>query len=425
MASTVISSGSEQAIKLQSVGLFAENIRNSNFLTMMMGSSPTQKKAMSKQEKMQTSIDMPIVQIRDLSKMAGDKATVDLYHSVQGKPIMGDNKVQGRGAPLRFAEMELKIDQSRFPVDAGGKMTAKRTRWNLRSLARSQLSKWWGQTTDQRILVHLAGARGSQNSYDWNVPLDTDPDFNDIMTNDVMAPTANRYFVAGGGDNAASIGDTDAITLEDLDVITATLRAETFPMTPIEIRMVNGESYSYYCLYLTEFQWHYLQQAVGDNRWRSFQAEALKRSTLSKHPLFMGEAGYWNGLIIKRMQKSIMFNPGDTIKTTNPKTGAIVNSTVASGITVHRALILGGQALAHALGDAGKGMGFPTSWSEEWTDHGNNLEVAAAQIDGFKKIRFEGTDGELYDFGVGVLDSYAPIPKSTAGASLRSALESS
>ena len=59
---------------------------------------------------------------------------------------------------------------------------------------------------------------------------------------------------------------------------------------------------------------------------------------------------------------------------------------------------------------------------EETTDGGNALEIFAKTVDGLSKIRFTGTDGVETDYGVMTLDTYAPDPKSAAGATLRSSL---
>ena len=80
--------------------------------------------------------------------------------------------------------------------------------------------------------------------------------------------------------------------------------------------------------------------------------------------------------------------------------------------------------MGHALGDAGEGMGIPTKWTEVVRDHGDKLEIGAQQIDGKQKIRFDqSSDNKVTDYGVAVLDSYAPDPSGSDGETLRSALK--
>ena len=428
MAETLVTSASDLAVRLQSVSLQTESTRKSMFVMMMAGKQPKQAAALAKREKVQSTPDMPIVTITDLQAAAGDKVTCDMWHLVSGKPFMGDKKMQGKGKPLSLTSMEVKINQMRFPIDAGSRMTNKRTKHNLRRIARSEMSNWFARTNDQVIMVHLAGARGTENTEDWNVPLETDEDFADIMINPVQAPTYNRRYIAGGGHSIADIDSTDALTLDDLDVISADLRSQPFPPAPIKTTNdPNGDQQPIWCLIVTEWQWHYMLAASGanSNTWRKFLADATLRQRISNHPLFQGDTGLWNGILVKRMQRAITWNAGEMVREAN-EAGVESNVAVPAAISkVHRAILLGGQALALARGDAGGGgnMGaHPMRWSEVLDDHGNSLEIGAGQMDGKAKFRFKGTDGKMTDFGVAVIDSYAPDPRSDDGEMLRSAL---
>ena len=52
-----------------------------------------------------------------------------------------------------------------------------------------------------------------------------------------------------------------------------------------------------------------------DPNFRSFQASAMARAgQAGNHPLFLGEAGLWNGILIVKMHKPIRFYAGDEIK---------------------------------------------------------------------------------------------------------------
>ena len=434
MAETVIaSSDSNLAVRLQSVALQSEITRQSVFATMMAGRQPAERAAIAKRQRVQSTPDMPIVIITDLQQMAGDKVTTDMFRIVSGKPVMGDRKMEGRGAPLRFSSMEVMINQSRFPMDAGSRMTNKRTKHNIRAIVRANMSNYFARLNDQVIQVHLAGSRGHENTEDWNVPLATDPDYAEIMINPVMAPTRNRRFLAGGGATVTDLDATDALKLEDLDTITAKLRELPFPPAPIKVEMDEmAQETPIWCLMITERQWHYLLVRGGDNNVRKWQADALIRARAAKmHPLFRGDTLLWNSLLIKRMPRAIRFLEGQSIKETQAN-GTESDVTVAAPAgytgsylwTVDRAILLGGQALALARGDAGGGnMGaFPTRWTEVLTDHGNSLEIGAGQIDGKMKFRYTGSDGETTDFGCATIDSYAPDPSSAEGAALRTAL---
>ncbi|MCY4468222.1 MAG: DUF4043 family protein [Thiotrichales bacterium] len=429
---TVVAPGSPLAIKHFSTSLHVENERRSVFLTQMSEPVSTDRMAASKMEKQQTSAHMPIVIVTDLVSQAGDTLSIDMEKIVSGAPFMGDDEMEGRGENMTFDSFDMKIDQTRFPIKAGGRMTRKRTAHNLRTLARSQMVNWFAKFNDQVIQVHLAGARGDQDTGDWNVPLENDRRFRRTMINPVLPPTSNRYFVAGGGANVTEIGTTDYLKLQDIAVITSHLRDSPFPPAPIRILTSSGgEMIEMWCLMVTERQWHYIIEYAGgaeSKQWRQIVADSVKRAMLTKHPIFTGECGMWNGTLIKKQTRAIRFNPGSMVKITNSQTGIETAHEVpalggaASGAAVDRALLVGGQALALARGDSSSPgvAAYPVRWTEVLRDHSNNLEIGGGQVDGKMKMRFESTEDELTDFGVCAIDSFAPAINSTAGAALRS-----
>lgn len=423
---TAVAPGDPRARKLFSVTLLAETIRRQTFSRKLMGTMTKAERALAKRERVQTTPDMPLVLISDLSKAAGERVSVDMFHTVTGTPTMGDRKISGTGVPLTFDTFELKIDQARFPVSAGGKMTQKRTVHNLRKIAEVQLSSWGSRFNDQRTLVHLAGARGSQTDADWCIPLESHGEFSSIMINPVTPPTHNRRFFANDATSVSDIGSTDYLRLADLDRIMATLREQPFPPAPIKLQNdPMGEEMPFYCLYLSERVWRYFLAGFSAGDWRRAVSDATTRLSISKHPLFSGECGMWNGVLIKKTPRQILFNAGDMVKElpADATTATVpTESAVAAGITVSRSILLGGQALAVAWGDSG--MGTMSRWTEELTDHGNALEIAAGQIDGVAKFRFEGTDSRLTDFGVSVIDSFAPDVNSNEGIMLANAIGS-
>ena len=235
MSNTAILRSSPQAVTLQSISLQSESIRRTSFYRTMSGPLPTQAMALAKRERQQTTPHMPIVIVTDLQRMGGDEVTMDMFKVVSGLPVMGDNVAEGRGAPLKFSEMKLLINQSRFPVDAGGNMTQKRTPHNLRKIARAELVDYFARLNEQLLQCHMAGARGTDMGSDWIVPLESHREFGAILINPLLPPTTNRYFVAGGGTDVTDLGTTDCLMLEDIDVMTTTLREMPLPPAPIKV----------------------------------------------------------------------------------------------------------------------------------------------------------------------------------------------
>lgn len=406
MAQTSIPIGHPMARKVFGAAVFADTLQKPSFRRNLVGDAPKQGDA-EKKLKGQTSPDLPIVRVTDLSKGAGDQISVDTFNIVQGKPTMGDRKISGRMMKLTGSSMDVRIDQYRGGVDQGGRMSQQRTLHNLRSIARANLSGWASRLEDQLVLVHLAGARGTDDGADWIVPLDSDPDFADIVVNEVQAPTKGRRFFANDATSAANLDTTDYLKLADIDRIRAILDEMTFPMQPVRLAGdPAADENPLFCLYVTSRQWHYLQTQTGDQSWRTFLSNAHNRGSLFKHPLFLGECGMWNGILIKKMNRVVRFAAGASVKETDAN-GVV--QTVTAAVDTDRALLLGAQALAEVYGKHGQ-SGYHANWHEETTDHGNTVETSVAFMGGKSKLRFKDADGNLEDHGVMTIDSYAPKP---------------
>ncbi len=417
---TQVPIGSPLARKAYSVGLFSRVQHSPGFMNLLSGEMPKQGSFASK-AKGQTSPDYPIVKAGDLTKGAGDTVSIDLFNILQGKPTMGDKRIAGRMMNLSYSSMDVRIDQTRGGADSGGRMTQKRTVHNLRSIASNGLQAWMQRLEDQTTLVHLAGARGSQDTTDWVVPNAIDPEFSEILVNPIKAPTKNRYFAANDATDVSDMGTNDALTFQDIERINAQMRESVVPLQSIRIK---GDERAWndplWAMFVTERQWLYLKSRTSQTQWRQAVQNALERKTAGvKHPLFDNyETLMWDGMLIKRMNRyAIRFNTGDTVVTdsggTDGKTYNETNKTVA--VPTDRAIIVGAQALAKAYGKSNSDYFY--DWSEEEVDHGNSVEIVGAAMGGTAKIRFK-IDGVDTDHGVAVVDSYAPDPASAAGRTL-------
>lgn len=417
---TQVPIGSPLARKAYSVGLFSRVQHSPGFMNLLSGEMPKQGSFASK-AKGQTSPDYPIVKAGDLTKGAGDTVSIDLFNILQGKPTMGDKRIAGRMMNLSYSSMDVRIDQTRGGADSGGRMTQKRTVHNLRSIASNGLQAWMQRLEDQTTLVHLAGARGSQDTTDWVVPNAIDPEFSEILVNPIKAPTKNRYFAANDATDVSDMGTNDALTFQDIERINAQMRESVVPLQSIRIK---GDERAWndplWAMFVTERQWLYLKSRTSQTQWRQAVQNALERKTAGvKHPLFDNyETLMWDGMLIKRMNRyAIRFNTGDTVVTdsggTDGKTYTETNKTVA--VPTDRAIIVGAQALAKAYGKSNSDYFY--DWSEEEVDHGNSVEIVGAAMGGTAKIRFK-IDGVDTDHGVAVVDSYAPDPASAAGRTL-------
>lgn len=418
---TQIPIGSALARKVYGAALFASVQQAPGFMNILSGPAPQQSEAESKM-KGQSSPDYPIVKITDLAKTAGDTVSVDLFNIIQGKPIMGDKKIAGKMMSLTASSMDIRINQYRGGVDAGGKMTQKRTVHNLRGIAMASITGWAQKLEDQVALVHIAGARGSQNHADWVVPLAADSDFTEIMVNTVKAPTYNRHFYAGDASALDNLDTADLLDLPTIDRIAAQMWESDIPLQPIKVK---GDVYGWdnptWLLLVTQRQWLYLQTRTGEKSWRTFLQNAVKRFDGSKHPLFSGDCGMWANILIRPVfnRVAIRFAAGDVV-TVATSADAYAETTKTCSVATDRAVVLGAQALGKCYGTHGQ-SDYHYSWHEEVVDHGNAVETSMAAMGGSAKVRFSvktGTSEKDTDMGVAVVDTYAPDPGSSAGKAL-------
>ena len=424
MGATNIPYGSALAVKLQSAGLFAANTQRNTTLNRLVGKMPQQAEANMTIRK-QSNNHYPIVRCMDLTKVAGEEITFDLINPMGGKPIMGSAMAEGRGRAMSLSQDRLRINQARYPISAGDTMTQQRTPHELRTLARSLGQAYMDRLADQLILTHLAGARGFHDNIEWAVPKASDADFASIAINPVKAPTRNRHFMSTGSGietikasgNEITIATTDVFNADLVDAVRTTLDSMPVPPPPVifegdkmasdaplRVLLCSSEQYTAF---------------LKSTNFRTMQSNAMARAQQAgMNPLFMGEAGIWNGILIVKMPKPIRFYSGDSLRwcsslTSETETATdLVPAAFSTTFAVDRAILLGGQALAEAWGKH-RQTGVPYFWSEKEMDHGDKLELLVGAINGRSKVRFSidhGDASQPTDYGVICIDTAVALP---------------
>lgn len=425
MAVSQINTSSPQANKVWSKALAAMAVREPVPTQALMGPMSSHDDAMRKLRQQSTN-DMPIVRVDELSKGPGDKVQIDCARVTKMRPIMGDENAEGRGASMQWSEQEIRIDMTTVPVSAGGKMTQQRTPHSMRTRALTELKSAMPRLRWQRCLVHMAGARGRQDGLDWVLPPASDPEFAAMMINPVRAPSFNRHWVVNGatltqgGAQLASVATTDTLRLSHIDEFAAIWSEMHTRMSPIMIPgdPVAGDDPIKGILLMDELAWNDLiTDSTAGNNLRTFEQNALKRASygeLRKHPLFSGECIMWRNILMRKMQTAVRFNAGDAVAhvtAANRLAGTETNVTIAAGLStthqVSRVLFIGAQALAYASG-ANQTSGETYSLLENRTNFKRNLEFAGEIIGAEQKLRFalpneQGQD-EVTDFGIAVID---------------------
>lgn len=426
MSQTSIPTNSGLAPKKWSDALFAMVAKQPTPVNSLSGPAPTIDRA-SKVLRRQSTTDMPIMRVNDLAQSAGDTVRVDCANIVKLRPVMGDENAEGKGAKLDFTYKDVKIDMATLPVSAGGKMTQKRFQHDLRTIALAQLKGAIPSFLWQRALTMMAGARGSQDSMDWILPLSTDPEFASMMVNAVKAPSYNRHYVidAGvvtqGGAALANVDSADKIKLSHIDDLSAIVGEAANRIMPIRIPgdMASADDPIKGLFLLDNLAWQDLMTDTTSSNniryWQSLAMERARAGNVAAHPLFGGGAFLWNNILCRRIGDfGIRFNASDAVPHVtvgNRLTATETNVTVAAGLStthqVSRNLLLGAQALAMCAG-VNTSSEVPYSLLENQTNFGRNSEMAGELMCSEDKLRFSLPDGngnfEPTDIGVIVLD---------------------
>ncbi|EBG6881505.1 N4-gp56 family major capsid protein [Salmonella enterica] len=397
-----------QANKLYQVALFTAANRNRSMVNILTEQQEVPKAVSpDKKSTKQTSAGAPVVRITDLKKERGDEVSFSIMHKLSKLPTMGDQRIEGRGEDLSRADFSLRIDQGRHLVDAGGRMSQQRTKFNLASSARTLLGTYFNDLQDQCAVVHLAGARGDFMADDVIVPLASHRDFKEIMINDVMPPTHNRHFFGGDATSLEAVDSSDVFSLSLVDNMALFIDEMAHPLQPV--RLKGDELYGedpYYVLYVTPRQWNDWYTSTSGKDWNQMMVRAVNRSKGFNHPLFKGECAMWRNILVRKYAgMPIRFYTGSHVSISNNNLAATTQQ-IEVKTNIDRAMLLGAQALANAYGQKDGGH---FNLVQKKTDMDNRTEIAINWINGLKKIRFEDKTGRMQDHGVIAVDTAVRI----------------
>lgn len=422
---TTVPASAADKQRVLAAGLFAQAMQRNSTLGRLSGPMPKGEAAAGEVVRKQTATDMPIVKSMDLSRGKGDEVEFQFLQPVGAYPIMGSEHAEGKGTGLSYDTSRVRVNQARFPVDLGDTMTAIRTPVDFRRVGRPVAQSLMDSYMDQSLLVHMAGARGFQDNIEWRVPVADHPKFASIAINVVRAPTKNRHYIADGSNgikpfavNAGEIdlASTDVLEMDTVDGIRTVMESIALPPPAVKIPGdVVAEDSPLRVLLVSPAQYHAFSQ---DPNFRQFQASAMARAAKAKnHPLFLGECGLWNGILLMKMPKPIRFYAGDTINycasfTSESESTCTVPASFGTTHAVDRSILLGGQAIAQAFAASGHG-GMPFFWKEKSFDHDDKMELLIGAIQGISKVRWFVDQGNgqkhFTDHGVVAIDTAVRI----------------
>lgn len=320
---------------------------------------------------------LPVVLRNDLESGPGDEVTVYLVAKIQGLPIQGNEKAEGREKRLTDYTDKIRIDRMRMPVNVGDIMAQKRRPYSLRQQAVARLSDFWAEYFDEECFAHLSGRRGTGDNFQ-HIPVG-----HPGWPHTYEAPDADHLAYPGSVTNKTSISSSDVVDRAFIEKLT--LKAETMiggvgPNGPNPFRMqrceVEGAKYWVYIMHPANM--YDLRQETGEAGWLALE-KARVQAIGSNSPLFKGEAG------AAALLNQTILHSHQNITYTDDYGGGSVRG--------FRTLFLGAHALAMAFGTKDRKInGVRLELDEAEVDLGDEKVVKSMTITGIKKTKYDERD---------------------------------
>lgn len=376
----------------------------------------------------------PIMVVNDLTKGSGMEVEVRIHHDVDGEPIMGTENAEGKGSERTGDSDTLKIDKTTKAVKDGDLWSGQERGYKLKDFNKADLGVYFRKLQDQRITFALGG-RGHYAASDIFVPLEGAANHDKIMVNPIKAPSnynggdgsQSRHFFAASRDGISGTADplttADTLTFKDIRLMKVRVEEMAHPPEPVSLSM-EDDVYGYepmYVLTVTPRGWQDLTEDAGTKEFEVMRGNAIARMNIQAngkkgvHPVFRGDCILIDNILVRKMPYPIRFLPGVavTMDDFTKKEYSAVTQTIAGGANyaVERALLIGGQALAVAFGNAMYGakkakntQARNFNFLENPYDFGRKSETAIEWVDGVKKMSFDDAEGVHTDRGVIALD---------------------
>ena len=314
--------------------------------------------------------DKDIIQTKtDLLKDRGDKVVFGLRMKLSGAGKKDDESLEGEEEALTFHDFSATLHLRQNAVRAAGKMTLRRTAFDIKSEAKDGLADWLTDKLDEDTLLALSGLANSD------------------LGLSAVAPSTNRKWY--GGQTVGSSG-TEAVleaVANDAAIDSATtklfgpmvvsaIKRKAKLATP-KIRPVRVDGKDYYVMFIHPYQMKALRNTY---EWKQSQYHAALRGLTN--PIFAGAECIIDGVIIHEYDKiETRLGAGGSTPSEYFESG----DNCANGMYVARALFCGAQAGVHAYGQ------YP-GWYEKMFQYGRIPGVATDVILACAKTVFNSED---------------------------------
>lgn len=302
-------------------------------------------------------------EMTETKKGPGDSITWGIRMLAEGEGKSEGETLEGNEESLTKYHDAMVINELRHAHRVRSEKTidAQRVPYDLREECYESLKDWYADRLDTVFFNQLAGNTSQTN-----------PKYTGF--NSTLAPSANRLFRAKGlatdqavgGDNAANF------TLSLIDKCVNRAKTADTIIRPIKGLGKNVD----YVMFIHPDQTLSLRQDASTvGNWFDLQMKRLQGGEGDSNGIYDGAIGVYNRTLVveaNRLPKGVHSTSGASVANTR------------------RSVFCGAQALGVAFGKNGGESKF--NWVEDLFDYEHELGVAAMNIFGMKKTRYNGED---------------------------------
>lgn len=318
-----------------------------------------------------------VIYVKDtFKKEEGDVINIQLIAALAGEGVSGDDTLEGQEEAIVPYNFQVTLNQYRHGMRTKGKLTSRRTAWNLKDQFRPLLTAWLAQLTE----THLFDALASIGGVDYTTATETEKDtWLAANTDRVLFGAAKSN--NSSNDHSASLANIDStndkLTTSILSLVKRMAKKANPKVRPIRVKP-NAESgakewWVAFCDTLC------LRDLEADTAWQQAVRESRDRG--EDNPMFTGAYGTWRGVIIIESEKNLR-----------------LDNVGAASIDVAANFLCGAQALVFAPAGDQDRMDAQVTMTEETFDYENEVGVAIAAMYGHGKARFNSKDHGVVTF---------------------------
>ena len=319
----------------------------------------------------------PWVQKFDLeAQKTGTEVTVYLIKKLQGQPVEGSEKLEGKEMKMVHLTDKLNIEKMRQGVNVGDLMDEKRVAYGIATQARQRLADYIAEVEDELKSMYLSGARGVGSEI-----IHYPTGYTGFAGNAFSAPDTDHWMFANGVAAKASLTATDKMDTAMIDrLVTKAAKytggqGSSHKMVPVTV-----EGSKHFVAALAPECVYDLRRSIGEAGWLTAQ-KAAAAAQGSKNPIFDGSLGMYNNVVLQQHENCIKFS----------------DYGAGSNVNAVRNLFLGANAGMVAYGvKVNEGMRYKIYPSD--VDHGEEDIIVIRVVSGYKKTVYDSKDFGLISF---------------------------